>query len=147
MASQVKTVMWCTLRGNANVLSLMVSLWSHHMPTENSLLQIFICDPVWQNGLIAFPLFQLWELITFLLNGLFQWYLHKILHHHSRIVCKISSRYLLLLGSYRHTKLCNWKDYKSLFVWPGHIYASIGKKIMGAQRKHHDASTVAGSCN
>ena len=46
------------------------------------------CDPVWQKRIIAFLLFQLWELITFLLIGLLQWYIHTIPHHHSTIVCE-----------------------------------------------------------
>jgi len=41
-----------------------------------------------KKGLIAFPLFQLWEFITFLLNGFLQWYLRTKQHHHRWIVCE-----------------------------------------------------------
>ena len=37
--------------------------------------RLIICDPAWQKELIAFPLFQLWEPITFFLDSLWKWYL------------------------------------------------------------------------
>ena len=66
---------------------------------------------VWQKGLLAFLLFQFWELITFFLDGI---WLFMIFLHNKKSPWENSQwiwrRCLVFLQSYRQIKLCNSKN-------------------------------------
>ena len=84
---------------------------------DNWLFCIYRKKHMWQKGLIAFPLFWLWELITFFLYCLCRWIFHTKDQQHSKVSCEFQENTFQPLK----VKFHDQKDYSPFCQTGSHI--------------------------